>query len=450
MLKALEAEKYINKGVRLGNQGKYAQAIIQYKKAISLEPDLIKDAYIYWGFSLSYQNDYHGAIATHKKVICMNPSDGRAHHNIGVFLSCLSHYEEALMYYEKAIAFNYDLSRSYNSWGYCLGYLERYDEAIEKLRKAIARSHDYDIAYINCGIVFYHQGAILKAKQAYKLGIMKTISNNARIKGLMGIYEKQIDIVKKQLIASNTDETIRSRLTTRLEALEQVLNLLQLPSEELSKMLTPSSCTRRNKPLQSTSDIIIETNSDLKLSKYYESLYNEFVTTTTKSWFRNEILQVVEREENRYNSVSQAFHWLQSHFSSFCGFNKEISSAQYIQKEQTMIYRNFIDHFISCDEVKYVLEKLGIKLSAFRVKRILFETVMQENFNNARLSADEEETYKEKLREYVEIDKRIVTVVFLLEGVEVLGYKSVDEKIENIADGIFKKAKEYIERLESN
>ena len=450
MLKTLEAEKYIDKGTELRGQGKYAQAIIQYKKGISLDPNLIKNVYIYWGFTLSCQSDYHGAIAIHKKAICMDPSDGRAYYNIGVFLCYLCRYEEASLYYEKATAFNYDLSRSYNNWGYCLGYLERYDEAIEKLRRAIAELYDYDIAYINWGIVLYHQGDTLKAKQAYKIGIMRAASKNTRIQELTGIYQKQINIAKEQLIASNTDKIVRSRLTTRLEALEQVFNLLQLPFEELSKMLVPSSrAEENNKVLQSTDGVIVETHVDPKLSGYYDSLYNEFVATT-KTWFQNGILQVVEREWIKYCSVSQAFHWLPPHFRSFCDSYKEFSSAQCAQISKTTMYRNFIDHFISCDEVEYVLENLGVKLSAFRVKKIISETGMQENCNTAIVSAEEEETCKEKLKEYLQTDKCIVTVVFLLEGAEVLDYKSIDEKIENIADGIFRKAKEYIERLESN
>ena len=259
MLKSREAEKYIEEGLELRRQGKYAQAIIRYKKGISLEPDLIKKVYIYWGFALSCQNDYYGAMAKYQRAICLNPSDGTAYYNAGVILSYLGRYEEASVYYEKAIKFNYDRSRSYNNWGYGLGCLERYNEAIEKFRKAIDSSHNYDIAYINWGIVLYHQGATLKAKQAYNIGIMRAASH-VRTQELISIYQKQIEIAKEQLITSNKDETVRSQLKMRLEALEQVFGLLQLPFEELSNMLVPSRRIKRDETLQLIEGLTAETH----------------------------------------------------------------------------------------------------------------------------------------------------------------------------------------------
>ena len=106
--------------------------------------------------------------------------------------------------------------------------------------RLFSNKYRYDLAYINLGIVLYHQGKKFKAIQACSEGIR---SNPARVQDLIYTYQKQVEVAKEELITINdTDDDVqRLRLMTRLKALEQVLDLLQLPSKELSNMLVPSS-----------------------------------------------------------------------------------------------------------------------------------------------------------------------------------------------------------------
>ena len=200
-----------------------------------------------------------------------------------------------------------------------------------------------------------------------------------------------------------------------------------------------------------------------KLLEYFDSLCKK-LAVTVKPCFRNGILQILEKDDIAYHSISQALHCLPSHFINLCDFSieastakdglEEVSFARCIQIRQTKMYRDFINHFISVDELEYVLEKLAIKLLVFRAKRIVSDIRIQEDCNSAVSPTKEEsmhqsegQAYEEKLTEYLQIDKRIASIILLLEGVEVVDYKSIDEKIENIADAIFNGVEKYVERL---
>ena len=253
---------------------------------------------------------------------------------------------------------------------------------------------------------------------------------------------------------------------TRLEALEQVLDLLQLSSEELSKMLVPSSHTERLKMklIKDENTINSYVSPDPELSKYHTSLFDELVKILAVC-YRTGILEIMEYEYETHQSVSQALHRLPRDFVRLCDLEDIIDTAQdntdnaiagsEIRLKRKPLYRSFIDHFTSLDEMKYVLEELAIKLSAFREEKIKPELRVKEDSNSTiefvgeeNLGQPKDETCKAKLIDYLKLDISIVTIIFLLEGVEVVDYNCIDEKIESIADGIFNKAKDYIERLD--
>ena len=465
MLKNTDADKYYEEGLQLVTQKKFSQAILRYKKAISLKPDF-PNSYLEWGFSLFNLNDYHGAIDKYRKVIKQDPKIGAAYYNIGVLSSYHSRYEEAVVYYEKGIHFGYDKPSSYNNWGYVLGCLGKYDEAVDKLRKAIGSNFRYDLPYINCGVILYHQGKKFKAKQAYIVGIIKAISNPARIQSLINIYQKQVEVANEQLTTSDVDEILRSRWMTRLKALEEVLDLLQLPYKELSKMLVPSSHKEKlyMGPSNNETTVNTHTSLDLKLHKYHDSLYGELLEILRSS-FETGVLDIVEKEDITYLSISQALRYLPADFASLCSLEGRVDIPQENADNTTSdfkarltrkpLYRSFIDHFISINEVKYVLAELATKLSTFRREKTTSEFTVKEDSSTATVFIEEksisqslDEICREKLAGYLQLDVSIVTIIFLLEGVEVVEYNCIDEKTGSLADGVFKKAKDYIERLD--
>lgn len=74
------AEDYINQGLVLASQGKYAEAIAAYNKAIELDPNNAL-AYNYRGEAYKSNGKYDLALADFNKAIELDPKDQRAYAN---------------------------------------------------------------------------------------------------------------------------------------------------------------------------------------------------------------------------------------------------------------------------------------------------------------------------------------------------------------------------------
>ena len=66
------AEEYFNRGVSLGNQGKYDAAIAEFEKSAELAP---QNAQIYYNLGYTYEGkrDANKAIVCYSKAISINP-----------------------------------------------------------------------------------------------------------------------------------------------------------------------------------------------------------------------------------------------------------------------------------------------------------------------------------------------------------------------------------------
>jgi superkiller protein 3 len=79
----------------LGEQDKLDEAIVEYKKAIDLDP---RDAHtqISGVILCDVKRDYDGAITEFRKAINLDPKDAVAHHNLAVALSNADKFSEAV------------------------------------------------------------------------------------------------------------------------------------------------------------------------------------------------------------------------------------------------------------------------------------------------------------------------------------------------------------------
>lgn len=90
----------------LGNilvqHGRLQQAIVQYEKAIKLQPDLA----ITWnnlGVARTAQGRMAEGESAYRKAIKLNPAYGLAYYNLGANFDQRKNYDQALIFYQRAI-----------------------------------------------------------------------------------------------------------------------------------------------------------------------------------------------------------------------------------------------------------------------------------------------------------------------------------------------------------
>ena len=161
---------WYNKGLTLGELGKYEEALRAYDKAIELKPDYPL-AWFSKGYALGELGKHEEELRAYDKAIELKPDDPDAWFNKGVALGELGKYEEALRAFDKAIELKRDDPPAWNNKGIALGELGKYEEALRAYDKGIELKPDYPPAWYNKGIALGKLGKHEEALRAYDKAI---------------------------------------------------------------------------------------------------------------------------------------------------------------------------------------------------------------------------------------------------------------------------------------
>ena len=151
----LEPEEFLahsNMGAALQALGRVEAAIASCEKAIALKPDHAP-AYFNLGNALQEQGRLDAAVASYQQALTLNPRLVAVYNNLGVLMNQKGGRDEAVALFEKAISINPDDAGAY----YHLGNIDkergRLDQALAHYRKAVALRGDHGDAYNNMGVV---------------------------------------------------------------------------------------------------------------------------------------------------------------------------------------------------------------------------------------------------------------------------------------------------------
>jgi superkiller protein 3 len=96
-----EAVRRNNFGAELLRQGKLAEAITEFRQAVTLDPGYAP-AWRNLGFALDKQGQVDEAVAAYQKALQLEP-DLNAHNNLGVLYDKQGRHEQAIQEFEKAL-----------------------------------------------------------------------------------------------------------------------------------------------------------------------------------------------------------------------------------------------------------------------------------------------------------------------------------------------------------
>ncbi len=202
------AKAAISNGTTLYTNGKYEEAIKEFKRAVSLAPQSSNapDAYNYVAISYLKLDKPADAINAYKASIRLDPNREDTHVKLGNLylaqnqhLNAESEFKAAIKIKPSSTANIYNLGQLYLESGryreaetqftkiinlapgklegyYGLGLVSnkegRYDDAIKHLKEAISKNGDFNYAYIDLGYAYADSGQLEEAKK--QVDILKT------------------------------------------------------------------------------------------------------------------------------------------------------------------------------------------------------------------------------------------------------------------------------------
>jgi superkiller protein 3 len=123
-------------GILLTKQGRIAEAIEQYRKAIELNPNRA-EFYNNLGNLLAKQNQTDEAIEQFQKALEVEPDYAKAHYNLANILTAQGRWDEAIEHYQRALKQMPDSTHAHYQLGLALQSRGKFTAAIAQFQKVL-------------------------------------------------------------------------------------------------------------------------------------------------------------------------------------------------------------------------------------------------------------------------------------------------------------------------
>ncbi|MFC1624162.1 tetratricopeptide repeat protein [Candidatus Omnitrophota bacterium] len=163
-------EAYNNRGNIYQNKGEVTQAISDYNKVIEIDPHYA-EAYNNRGSAFLNKGDATKALLDFNKAIEIDPRYANAYNNRGNAHQNKGDLNQATSDYNKAIEINPGHARAYNNRGNVFQNKGEFDQAISDYNKAIEINPELVSAYNNRGSAYQNKGNLRQAILDYNKAI---------------------------------------------------------------------------------------------------------------------------------------------------------------------------------------------------------------------------------------------------------------------------------------
>jgi tetratricopeptide (TPR) repeat protein len=164
------ANYHIDKGTELSGQGKYAEALDHFRKAIKLAP---YDPVLYNNMGVTFfkMAEMDSAIKSYQTAIRMRPAYARAYTNLGNVYFTLGEYNLALQAVRAAVKKDPEFFEAYILQGDLYEKAGQLDDAIESYKTAVTLAPTSASIHINLGSLYYKNNMLTEAIAEYEKGI---------------------------------------------------------------------------------------------------------------------------------------------------------------------------------------------------------------------------------------------------------------------------------------
>jgi tetratricopeptide (TPR) repeat protein len=121
--------------------------------------------------ALAAKGQEAAAIAAWQKVLELDPSDAKAHNNLGIHLLQVGGLDAAITHFQKAVELSPEYGNAQSNLGIALLQKGRFDAAVPHLQKALEINPTQAQNHLNLGNAFYVQGRIPEALASWRAGL---------------------------------------------------------------------------------------------------------------------------------------------------------------------------------------------------------------------------------------------------------------------------------------
>ena len=152
----------IELGAALVQQGKFDEAIAQYREALRLKPGYT-EAYYDLGVAYDQKGQLDEAIRQYQQAIRLRPNNANAHNNLGIDFYQQGHTAEAIDQFQEACRLNPDNAQIRNNLVRAQGLRAQTNEAIGKPQESPRLKPDDADTHYQLGVALYQQGRAAEA-----------------------------------------------------------------------------------------------------------------------------------------------------------------------------------------------------------------------------------------------------------------------------------------------
>jgi protein O-GlcNAc transferase len=207
--KSSTMQRYLQLAIKLHQKGQLANALILYRKILSIDPGnaeasiMLAMAYLYQEkakpakdllenvlakeptnvdvlFILARAeeklNQVENAVSSYHRIISLNPNLPEAFINLGRLYKSMHNLNKAMACYQEALYLKPDMAEVHNNIGNILHFRGKFPEAISSYRKALTINPNYVLAFHNLGNTYQTMGQLEHAIDCY-LNCLKFDSN---------------------------------------------------------------------------------------------------------------------------------------------------------------------------------------------------------------------------------------------------------------------------------
>lgn len=154
------ATRELYEGIRSHQEGKPAEALLRYDKALSLSPGN-PDILLPMGAALHDLERYDEALDAYQQILERSPAPAALYHNRGNTLLALDRYDEAIDSYARALALMPEDAEALVTMGTAFEQLGQYDAAVKCYEEALRRVPDCAEAHWNLALALLRKGEYL-------------------------------------------------------------------------------------------------------------------------------------------------------------------------------------------------------------------------------------------------------------------------------------------------
>jgi Flp pilus assembly protein TadD len=160
------AKAYEGMGRALFHKKEYAEAEINFQKALRLNPALWR-SHNFLGNIYDFRRNFMKAASAYKSALAIKPDNGLLYNNLGVSYNLAGEFKKAVRMFNKAIDLKYTKIKVYNNLGMAYANLDQYSKALQAFMQGGRRAQ----AYNNLGCIYLKNGIIEEAIHCFEKAI---------------------------------------------------------------------------------------------------------------------------------------------------------------------------------------------------------------------------------------------------------------------------------------